>query len=195
MRQADSAIAALDAPSGDRRGLRDDPANVGNIPVSGQTCPNSTFEDFKPGRVLPNSARARFRARKSSPLRPSSIRSRCISTKRPRATPCSAGCRHRAGTPAGIMMRMMCDGFLLNSSSHGRQRRRRSAMAQAGAAGRPTDPARHRAARRAPRAAAPEMGFVTMLMKCSTRRHAGACALMSLTSLDADRDAAEPSAA
>ena len=64
----------------------------------------------------------------------------------------------------GLMMRMMCDGFLLNSVLDGRRRRRRGEMAQAGAAGRPLT-LRVTVSRRAPRTAAPEMGFVTTLME------------------------------
>ena len=40
------------------------------------------------------------RARRSSRLPPSSIRSRCISTKRPRSTRCCAACPDRAGISA-----------------------------------------------------------------------------------------------
>ena len=92
--------------------------NGGACWAQGPPC-RSIISRISPPTGRPNMGRAVSRARRSSASRRNSIRSRCISTRRRRATPCWAGSAASGWHSCCIMMKMIADGLLLDTASMG----------------------------------------------------------------------------
>ncbi len=121
------------------------------------------------------SARAMSAATRSWPSPPSSIRSRCTSTRRLRARACCAACPARAGTCARSMMRMMADGFITARRLARLARRRRGALACRRCGPATISRSTSTCSRCATSQSRPELGIVHVQMHRAQRQ--GRCAL------------------
>ena len=151
------------------------------------------FEDFSVGAGRRIRRRACRLRRKSRRLPPSSIRSRCISTKRRARRPWLAGLCASGWHTCCLMMRIVADGFISELVVDGRARRRGNPLACAGAARRPPARAHDGVSETREPKSRPDFGFVRM--KFEVLNAAGRASCSPTTSLMFGRRTPRASAA